>query len=81
MDDGSNLYLGRGAIFADGDYKGRIEYKSEQFNSRYDEAVYSTGQRYHSVNGYELSEVYLAADGTWRYIHDHVRSPILKTKY
>ena len=81
LDDGSNLYLGRGAIFADGDYKGKIEYKSEQFNSRYDEAVYSTGQRYHSVNGYELSEVYLAADGTWRYIHDHVRSPILKTKY
>ena len=81
LDNGSNLYLGRGAIFADGDYRGRIEYSSELFNSRYDEAVYSTGQRYHSVNGYELSEVYLAADGTWRYIHDHVRSPILKTKY
>ena len=81
LDDGSNLYLGRGAIFADGYYRGRIEYSSELFNSRYDEAVYSTGQRYHSVNGYELSEVYLAADGTWRYIHDHVRSPILKTKY
>lgn len=73
--------LGRGVIFSDGDYKGIIEYKTEQFNSRYDESIYSTGQRYHSVNGYEPSEVYMAADGTWRYIHDHVRSPILKTKY
>lgn len=73
--------LGRGAIFSDGDYRGLIEYKTDDFNSRYDEAVYSTGQRYHSINGYEPSEVYMAADGTWRYIHDHVRSPILKTKY
>lgn len=75
------LYRGRGAIFSDGDYRGLIEYKTDDFNSRYDESVYSTGQRYHSINGYEPSEVYMAADGTWRYIHDHVRSPILKTKY
>ena len=30
---------------------------------------------------YSSSDVYLAADGSWRYIFDHVRLPILKVDY
>lgn len=32
-------------------------------------------------NKYSSSDVYMAADGTWRYIFDHVRVPILHVKY
>lgn len=30
---------------------------------------------------YSSSEVYLAADGTWRYVHEHVRAPVLRSRY
>lgn len=30
---------------------------------------------------YSSSDVYLAADGTWRYVGDHVRIPVLKCEY
>ena len=30
---------------------------------------------------YSSSDVYMAADGTWRYIFDHVRIPIIHVKY
>lgn len=32
-------------------------------------------------NQVRLSEVYLAADGTWRYVGEHMRAPLLKCKY
>ena len=34
-----------------------------------------------TTEDYSSSDVYLAADGTWRYIFDHVRVPVLKTDY
>lgn len=34
-----------------------------------------------SSHDYSASDVYLAADGTWRYIFDHVRIPVMKTDY
>jgi hypothetical protein len=30
---------------------------------------------------YSGADIYMAADGTWRYIFDHVRVPILHVKY
>jgi hypothetical protein len=33
------------------------------------------------ANDYSSADVYLAADGNWRYIFDHVRLPILKEEF
>lgn len=33
------------------------------------------------IGDYEGSEVFLAADGTWRYVGEHLRAPILRSRY
>lgn len=76
---------GRGAMFDDGNY----DYSNEDprgalfqsMNHRYNHDMYGDGLKYGAVNGYDVSECYLAADGTWRFIYEHPRVPILHTKY
>lgn len=45
-----------------------------------DKSVASPYSSY-KANQIRLSEVYLAADGTWRYVGEHMRAPLLKCKY
>lgn len=51
----------------------------DQHNNAYDygKAITLT----ESSNDYSASDTYLAADGTWRYVFDHTRLPVLKCKY
>lgn len=59
---------GKAAVFDD---KGRLE-----------AADYGTATNLpKNANDYSSADVYLAADGTWRYIFDHVRLPILSEDF
>lgn len=73
---------GRGALFDDGDYDyGDKERLFQAHDHRYMHDNYGKQAKFRSVNGYDVSEVYLAADGTWRYIGEHHRCPILHCRY
>lgn len=65
---------------ADTDGKGKAAVFDDE--SRTDVAKYGTAASLpKKSNDYSSADVYLAADGTWRYIFDHVRLPILSEEF
>lgn len=68
-------------IFADGGFETR--YDHDNYDASYavsvenSDAIVRKAVIKHPVNGTLLSEIYLAADGTWRSIHEHAVAPIL----
>lgn len=68
---------GTPAIFDDKD--SRVQGASKNFKNHAD---YGTAENLRRLQSeYGADDVYLAADGTWRYVFDHVRVPILKCEY
>jgi hypothetical protein len=45
------------------------------------ETVSEYGKNVDALVGSDAADIYLAADGSWRYLFDHVRIPILDEKY
>lgn len=68
---------GTPAIFDDKD--SRVQGAPKNFKNHAD---YGTAENLRELQSeYGADDVYLAADGTWRYVFDHVRVPILKCEY
>lgn len=67
---------------ADTDKKGTPAVFGDIDRDRENAANYGTATNLpKNANDYSSADVYLAADGTWRYIFDHVRLPILKEDF
>ena len=68
---------GTPAVFDDKD--SRVKGSNPNFRNHAD---YGTADNLRKLQSeYGADDVYLAADGTWRYVFDHVRVPILKCEY